>query len=410
MSANLNKLRRAIVANDVRAGEVLLKPGFLRKAADPNERARGGETPLMLAAKGGRVAMVGILLAAGADINAVAEDGATALIEAAREGHNDVVEALLVAGADVNAKTNDHRIDEATTSVTSGGQTYVLVRTPKTVPVEDTTALMTAVARSDEAMVRAILGHGPDLAVKNRFGYTALDKAIGKGDLGIVRQLIGCGAQADLSQAIYLMHFAPRDRSRLDLIRCLLDAGADVNAGRGKKPSALASALILRDIAAVEMLVDAGADINAVDDRGATLLFGLVHDGGPSDAPILEYLCEQGLDVNRVDASGAYPIIKNKEALCPLARVLIRAGATYVPADSHALFVAAIDADDGEIVEHLLRCGVETSWDTERQDEDQFGRYSVTDHVTMLAYAKSMKRFGIAKLLHEHRAAGPFRD
>ena len=68
--------------------------------------SREGQTPLMTAARTGKLDAVEALLAHGAAVDA-AEGfrGQTALMWAAGEGHLDVVTALVDAGANVNAKS-----------------------------------------------------------------------------------------------------------------------------------------------------------------------------------------------------------------------------------------------------------------------------------------------------------------
>ncbi len=65
---------------------------------------KNGETALMLAARSGRVELVGRLLKKGADVNAVSAAGSTALILAAGSGRDDVVSLLLERGADAEKK------------------------------------------------------------------------------------------------------------------------------------------------------------------------------------------------------------------------------------------------------------------------------------------------------------------
>ena len=55
------------------------------------------------------------------------------------------------------------------------------------------------------------------------------------------------------------------------------------------------------------------------------------------------------------------------------------------------LFIKSIEAEDLAVVEHLLKNGANTEWEVKRQGEDEWGRYSVSDELDMLAYAKAKK-------------------
>ena len=72
--------------------------GLLEAGADANLALRGGETPLLTAARTGRLAVVSALLAKGARVDdKLAAGGQTALMWAAHHGHTEVVAALLAA-------------------------------------------------------------------------------------------------------------------------------------------------------------------------------------------------------------------------------------------------------------------------------------------------------------------------
>jgi ankyrin repeat protein len=83
--------------------------------ANVNARNRLGDTPLLIAARNGRVNVLKVLLDKGANVNAQDDNrGQTALIVAvgnvaAGDGDNDVeaVRLLIVGGADVNMKDNN---------------------------------------------------------------------------------------------------------------------------------------------------------------------------------------------------------------------------------------------------------------------------------------------------------------
>jgi ankyrin repeat protein len=88
-----------------KAAEALVKAG-----ADVNApAAKGGYTPLMLAAISGSGAIASSLIGHGAKVNAVNPGGLTALMIAAANNNAGVAQVLLKSGADVNARTEDGR-------------------------------------------------------------------------------------------------------------------------------------------------------------------------------------------------------------------------------------------------------------------------------------------------------------
>ena len=79
---------------------------LIAQGADVNVRGTNGETPLTIAALGGRQTVVALLLEAGADLQIRNKGGLTPLHAAAYGGHRDVVELLLAKGVDVNDANN----------------------------------------------------------------------------------------------------------------------------------------------------------------------------------------------------------------------------------------------------------------------------------------------------------------
>ena len=92
-------LHWAANADDLDAVSLLIEAGAKVKAKD-----RYGFTPLYFACTNGSAAMIRKLLDAGADPNAADAGGETALMTATRSGSIDAVKALLQHGADVKAK------------------------------------------------------------------------------------------------------------------------------------------------------------------------------------------------------------------------------------------------------------------------------------------------------------------
>jgi len=101
----LTALAIAAQNDKAKAAEALVKAG-----ADVNApAAKGGYTPLMLAAISGSGTMASSLIGHGAKVNAVNPGGLTALMIAAANNNAGVAQVLLKSGADVNARTEDGR-------------------------------------------------------------------------------------------------------------------------------------------------------------------------------------------------------------------------------------------------------------------------------------------------------------
>jgi hypothetical protein len=93
-------LPRARTLGDAAArGDLATVDRLLARGADPNQRNRGGTTPLFTAAALGQLEVVERLLAAGADVHVRDKHGHTALVVASWADHHDVMRALMNAGA-----------------------------------------------------------------------------------------------------------------------------------------------------------------------------------------------------------------------------------------------------------------------------------------------------------------------
>ena len=75
------------------------------QGADVDARDKYDETAMMLAARAGQLEVVRYLVEQGADVNAKSKHGFTAMMYAARHGQLEVVKYLTEQGADVNAKS-----------------------------------------------------------------------------------------------------------------------------------------------------------------------------------------------------------------------------------------------------------------------------------------------------------------
>jgi ankyrin repeat protein len=171
-----------------------------RRGADPNERGPGRRTAVTAAAYAGAAAVVRLLVDAGADVDAQDETRANALLSTGETGDVAVLREVLRARPDL---TRTNRF---------GG-----------------TALIPAADRGHVDMVRALLQTEIDLDHVNDLGWTALLEAVILGDGG--------------------------ERHR-EIVRLLLDAGADPNIADGDGVTPLTRAHE-RGYAAIADLIEA---------------------------------------------------------------------------------------------------------------------------------------------------------
>jgi ankyrin repeat protein len=216
-----------------RTGDASLIATLLKGGADPAARHPDGETALMAASRTGHLDAVRLLLDAGANVNAA--DGyqqETALMWAAAEGHRDVVQALIAAGADPNRKAHISTIDERKHGDHATG---------------GFTALMFAARDGYGDVVEALVKGGADLKATNGDGLSAPAIAIVNDWFDLAKQMVDLGADANDGSLYFAvdMHDAttdmrahdgsrlrvdhPNKLNSMDLVKLLLDRGADPN-------------------------------------------------------------------------------------------------------------------------------------------------------------------------------------
>ncbi|MBN9500907.1 MAG: hypothetical protein BGO01_11170 [Armatimonadetes bacterium 55-13] len=191
---------------------------------------------LIAAAEAGDLAQISILLAGGADINQRDSRGRTAVLAATHAKQVEAVRTLIEAGADLDLQ--DERRDNV---------------------------LLYAGAEGLLEIVRLAIQAGANPRITNRYGGVALIPACERGHLDVVRELLNTSdvevnhvnnlGWTALMEAIVLSNGGPVHQ---EIIRLLIEAGADVNIPDKEGVSALrhAQARGFREI--VAMLEGAG--------------------------------------------------------------------------------------------------------------------------------------------------------
>ena len=341
--------------------EALLKAG-----ADPNAKLPSGVTVLMTAARAGNPDVVQLLVEHGADLNARgSEYGETALVWAVEEDHAGAAQVLIAHGADVNARSNEIKREK---------DRFGLEGVLTILPHGDWTPLMYAARQGSLDAARTLISAGANLNLTDPDGTTALLYAIINGHYDTAAQLLEKGADPNIADAsgtaaLYATvdmntlgevfghptHPTSDKLSALDLMKLLLDRGADANAAlktptlqRAHTPgepslnegsTPLMRAAKNGDSAAIRLLLAHGADPNATQKNHDTpLMFaaGLGRGTGAftkdyaTEAELLEsvkVLVAAGADVNAADDKGETPLHFGAQASDDIVKFLAAKGA-----------------------------------------------------------------------------------
>ena len=300
--------------NDVAIAEQLLEAG-----ADVAVSNRYGVAPLMLAATSASVPIIRLLLDVGADPDTATPEGETALMTVARAGSADAIDLLASRGADVDAAESWR------------GQT----------------ALMWAAARGHASAARALIRAGADVHARSDGGFTPLLFTAREGHVAALGVLVDAGADPDetlpaiasrrsgvaagtsaLVLATYNAHY--------DLAAALLEAGADPNADEqgwtalhqvvwtrrpnlGRNPPFPVPSGDLDALDLVRRLIQYGADPNArqtaeprdgnrnlLNRVGATPFLLAAKSGDPE---MMRLLADHGADPSLTTEEGSTPMM-----------------------------------------------------------------------------------------------------
>ncbi|MBR3925184.1 MAG: ankyrin repeat domain-containing protein [Akkermansia sp.] len=317
-----------------------------------NQPNRQGDTAIIFTAIRGNVEGTNLLIAAGSDVNFIDSDNKTALDWAAENNHENVVNILRAAGGkSVNelrggtgntTRPTDDGNSDAAASLQASGIT----------PDMYTQALCDATDNQNNALIGRLIAAGADVNVRGRDGWTPLTNCCLYENIEGIRLLLaapGIDVNFPNADGDTPLQIATTKRNN-GIISMLRQAGAgattsstasprpsqDMNTAqaelrsRGISPDgynqAICDATDNKNNELLRLLIDAGADVNATGTDGWTPLTNSCLYENVEGVRLL--LAAPGIDVNKPNNSGDTPLqIAASKTNTEIMRLLHAAGA-----------------------------------------------------------------------------------
>ena len=266
--------------------------GVLQSLDDVNnKRLASGATLLIDAAEKGDVNLVDKLLRVGADPNG--RGYSINAVPLTRTQSTAVVSSLVGADADVNVAddTGTTPLSRALSTGNDSGAHLLLSKGASVVPEFPADPPLLVVR--DLAMARKLVDEGADVNQTSARGVTPLMRAVGRNDEALARFYIEQGA--DVTAVDAAGNTALHAARSAEVVNMLCNAGADAQALNLRGETALFD--ILHTPATVQALVDAGVPLNVIStETGMSALLSKLSDNREDDDSILA-LIRAGADV-----------------------------------------------------------------------------------------------------------------
>jgi len=304
---------------------------LIDRGAKVNALTDRNASVLHVACYGNQVEIVEMLIDNGARLDIADKAGKLPLHLVIGDSSNEakqIVQMMLEAGANVDARTMAHLgwFDALEATLNDDPD---LLKQPA-----GKTLLHVAAAKGDLKMVKMLIGQGAAVDGVDEGGMSAMHRAALADEPAVVAYLLEKGADPDQTGRYQHALYSAAIAGSAEITKMLIDAGAEIDKKTRYQYTALSQAAGEGELDVVRVLVEAGAEINritkanetavtaAIDaghvdvvkyllDHGGTLegvggdYSPLLHDAATRDSPeMLKFLLTQGLWVNQPNERG----------------------------------------------------------------------------------------------------------
>ncbi|RDL42485.1 uncharacterized protein BP5553_02464 [Venustampulla echinocandica] len=274
-----------------RKGHVELCRLLLEHHADPNT-SNSSQPILHDCAEAGNLEVVKLLVDNGAIVDAVDWTNGTALLNASNKGHLAVASYLIDSGADVNHEDDINNLTPIFYAAQSGYTELVRLLIEKKADMlhpnpRGFTPLNLCFDFAETA--KALLDAGAVVdGCYSEYGCTPLILAASGNHINSVKVLLAANPSPDLEikktrtsiseEGHTALTIATRE-DRVEVVKLLLEAGANINHQTKRNCCALEYAICNNNVEMVRALMEYNPNLNLVDDDGDTALHCITSDG-----------------------------------------------------------------------------------------------------------------------------------
>ena len=308
-------------------------------------QARAVQTPpLIQAVQSGHMRLIGQLIRGGAEVNVIDTWGRAATHYAVSNNNLLALKLLLDNSADANLADNDGHTPLDMWHEHKNEKMLALLHAAGAKPLD----LWQAAANNDRASAERLLAVGADAKAENDAGKVPFDIAVEAEHYALAAVLAKAagGINGRDKKGWTPLHWAIFGDA-WDLVRELIEAGADLSVGRSQNALEIAK-LMNSETKLIEVFIDAKG-VDAIVRDGWTALMHAARDG---HTEVVKTLIEIGANINIQNDNGDTALIlAARRGLTEIVKILVENGADMNIKDSRygrtALIYAAKDSRYG---------------------------------------------------------------